>query len=286
MRTFLLVACLWTTSAYIVNTTNFTTSVAAGNWTTKLRVVFWNFDKTIPVGSVGGTYLQTCGGPITFNDTCGPTPANNCTTYNLTVVPGGVGNCPCTADNTAFANFYTANNVSEILDSLNFNGSDRLARFNQTLKLLADNGVINMVASTAWYYLTSTMWTNFLNAYFTAANINMYLNTSQILAFADPGCNIGADKGSAIASYLSAHGWSEHDGILVDGSSGNIASATGKVDWLKPIPKAGIQLDGLQYIEARALYNPVAPTSAPTSAPSAAAGIVPAISALIAWLLV
>jgi len=188
-----------------------------------------------------------------------------------------------------FANYFNANNQSEILDSLNFNGSDRLARFNQTLKLLADNGVINMVASTGWYYLTPTMWTNFLNAYFTTAGINMYLNTSQIMAFQDPGCCVGADKGTAIATYLAGKGWGEHDGILVDGSTGNINSAMGKVDWLKPIPKAGIQLDGLQYIEARALYNPPTPaTGAPTSAPhAAAAGIaVPAISALIAWLLV
>jgi len=283
MRAFLLIACLWTTSAYIVNTTNFTTAVAAGNWTTKLRVVFWNFDKTIPVGSAGGAYLQTCGGPPIYNDTCVGAPGSNCTIYNLSLVPGGAASCSCEATNTSFADYYKANNQSEILDSLNFNGSDRLARFNQTLKLLADNGVINMVASTSWYYLTPIMWTNFLDAYFTTANINMYLNASQILAFQDPGCCIGADKGSAIAAYLATKGWGQHDGMLVDGSSGNIASASGKVDWLKPIPKAGIQLDALQYIEARALYNP--PTTAPTN--KSGAGIaVPAISALIAWLLV
>jgi hypothetical protein len=280
---FTLVACagLWTANGYIAPTSLFNASSNASTWSTKLKAVFWNFDATIPVSSVGGWILSQCGGgdAANFVDACCKV-ANNCTAYNTTE-PGYTVSCPCFADDNAFANYYKANyaNSGNITDSRDFNGTDRLQRFNQTLALLAANGVANKVASTAWFYLTPAAWTNFLDAYFTTAGINMFLNASTIYAIADPGCGIHGNKSVPISTYLGANGWKPSQGVLVDGSAGNIGLLNGASDWLQPIPKAGVALDQLQWLEARAQYTPPSPSMPPSSATVT----VPALSALVAW---
>lgn len=279
----ILAAAFWTASAYIAPTSLYNASSNASTWMNKLKVVFWNFDSTIPVTSVGGWYLSQCGGGSAANfvdKCCGH--ANNCTVYNTTE-PGYTVSCPCFADDNAFASFYTANygNLSTILGPMDFNGTDRLQRFNQTLAFLASKGVANIVMSTAWFYLTATAWKNFLNAYFTVAGINMFLNTSTIMTLADPGCNIHGNKSTPISAYMTANSLAPGQGVLVDGSAGNIGLLNGVCDWLQPIPKAGVALDQLEWLEARASYPSMAPT------PSSAMVAVPAIaSALVAWLFV
>jgi hypothetical protein len=185
----------------------------------------------------------------------------------------------------AFANFYKANygNIGNITDNRNFNGTDRLARLNQTLAFLAANGVANRVTSTAWFYLTPAAWANFLDAYFTVAGINMYLNVSVISAIQDPGCNIKGNKSVPISAYLTSNGYAPSQGVLVDSSAGNINLLNGASDWLQPLPKQGIALDALMWLEARAQYTP--PSTAPTPKNPAMIAV-PAISALFAWLFV
>jgi len=69
---------------------------------------------------------------------------------------------------------------------------------------------------------------------------------------ADPGDGIPADKGQACATFLSSQGWSAHNGILIDDSPTNIATAQGKVDWLQVTPREGIASDALQFLSQRA----------------------------------
>jgi len=279
----ILAAGLWTASAYIAPTSQYNASTNASTWSTNLKVVFWNFDSTIPVTSAGGWYLSQCGGgsAANFPDTCCGM-GNNCTVYNTTE-PGYTVSCPCFANDNAFANYYTANyaNYSVVTDSRDFNGTDRLQRFNQTLAFLASQGVTSIVMSTGWYYLTAAAWKNFLVAYFTTAGINMFLNASTITTIMDPGCAIHGNKSTPISAYMTANGLSKSQGVLVDSSAGNIGLLNGVCDWLQPLPKAGVALDTLMWLEARASY--VAPTPMKNSATFA----VPTLaSALVAWLFV
>jgi len=276
---FLLGATLGSLAAAgIVPVSNFSVSTPAGSWTSPLKVVFWNFDKTLPIASVGHWLLNSCGGPNYFSD-CG-CQANNCTAYNIS----GAGQCLCTVDNNSFANYWTANyNSSTSIDNQDFNGTDRLSALNATLNTLAAAGVRNVVMSTSWWHVTATMWANFLAAYLQSANLQMFFNASTILTIADPGCNIAADKGTVIASYLATNGWSQHNGILIDKSQGNINSTSGKSDWLLVNPASGVAQDQLNYLNAWAAYT-ASLSMAPTMAKNPAAVAVPAASALVAWI--
>jgi len=266
-------------AASIVPVSNFTVSTAAGSWTSPLKVVFWNFDKTLPIASVGHWLLTACGGTNYFSD-CGCS-ANNCTAYNIS----GAGPCPCTVAVNSFADYWNAKyNSSTSVDNQDFNGTDRLNAINATLNTLAAAGVRNVIMSTAWWHVTATMWANFLAAYLRTANLQMHFNNATILTVDDPGCNIPADKGSVIASYLATNGWSQHNGILVAKSPGDINSTTGKSDWLFVVPATGVAQDQLAYLEAWAAYTASLSTAPTMMAKNPAAVAVPAVSALVAWI--
>lgn len=209
-----------------------------------LKVAFFDFDKTLAVGSVGDYFLGKCG------PTC----------LNYTVQGNPPFPCPCTDNLTAFGDFFTNNYVNgsnnEALNgSLNliFNGTDRRDRLLQTFKLLESKGVMIRILSTAWVSVNASMWTYFLDRVCFAGGLGQYLNSSTILALDDPGQGISADKGSRLKSFMTSNGFTDvHQALLIDDSSGNIISTTGKGDWVQVIPKAGVAADALSWVEQRA----------------------------------
>jgi len=243
MLPFLL--CLAGVSAYIAPTSNFNVSTPLASQTLKLKVMFYDFDETLVVGVTGSTYLGFCGG--------------NCTTYTPT------GPCPCNASTNAFGDFFAANYSADTLGPTGFNGSDRRDRLVQEFQHLQANGVTLQVVSTSWYSINAAAWAYFLNTFFTLANISAYLNTSNIITLDDPGAGIAANKSAKMLQYLAQNSLTLHQSLFADDSPSNIAIANGSVDWLQVIPRAGLALDAMTYIEARSDQFSVAPTPAPTT---------------------
>lgn len=204
------------------------------NATAPLRVAFYDFDKTLAVGSCGEAFLFACG--------------SNCTTYTPT------GPCSCNATDTAFAEFLNATIAWRVLGEPDeaINGTDRRDRLEQHFTLLQAQGVELKIISTSWYYQSATNWQNFLFAVMTIANLSSFFPKANILTLNDPGMNVTANKTALMASYLASRGWSKHNGLFVDDSATNIAIADGAIDWLRVSPENGLADPHLLWIEGRA----------------------------------
>lgn len=223
-------------------------STQLANFTSPLKVLFFDFDKTLVVGS-SDVLLSACD------------PTGNCQNYTPPVA------CTCNGTNV-YGDFLVANASSRVLaeGDVLFNGTDRRDRIAQTFALAKSLGIELKVVSTSWYHISAANWAYFISKTFDIANLTQYIPLSSILALDDPGENIPADKGALIATYLSGKNWSAHDGLFVDDSPGNILSANGKVDWLAVTPRTGLAVPQLQYIDARANQSFGTPTGAPTPA--------------------
>jgi len=211
-------------------------STQLANFTGPLKVVFFDFDKTLVVGSSD-----------VLLDSCDPT--GNCRTYTPAAA------CTCNASHI-FGDFLVSNNSSAVLaegkNDVLFNGTDRRDRIAQTFALIKSKGIELKVVSTSWYAIPAASWAYFISKVFDIANLTQYIPLENILALDDPGAGISADKGALMASYLANKSWSAHDGLFVDDTANNILLANGKVDWLFIFPRTGLAVNQLQYIDDRA----------------------------------
>jgi len=251
-------------------TSFFTVSTPLASQTTKLRVVFWDFDKTLMINSFGDYILLDCD--------------PNCLDYNSY-------SCLCNTTTQQLGDFYNANySINSVggvhsgqfqglngSDMKGLNGTDRRDRLIQTLQHLQSQGVILRVLSTSWAWIGNASWAYFLEQVFIDVGLDQWFNASTIMTLDDPGAGISGPKGPYAKQLMDANGWSGEEGLLVDDSTGNIDSATAAgVGWLKVIPKSGFALDTLQWIEQRAdqtraptmqpTMQPTGPTAAPTTA--------------------
>jgi len=275
MRAVLVPLCIVAVQGLLAATSNFSASTPLANQAKKLRVVFWDFDKTITVGSFGDHYLTNC------DPNC-----MNYTSYS----------CTCNATVNYFGDFYTSNYSGKVLggsgqalngsDMRGLNGTDRRDRLLVTLQHLAGNGVDIRMLSTSWVWIRNDSWAYFLNEVMKDAGINGWFNTSNIMTLDDPGSGISADKGSKAKAYMDSKGWTGEEGILVDDSQGNIDSCAGKLGYLQIYPRTGFATDTLVWLEARSdqTFNAsptmAAPTmAAPTMAKSDAMSLAPAFIA-------
>jgi hypothetical protein len=253
---------------FLATTSSFTVSTPLANQTTKLKVAFWDFDKTITVKSFGSFYLDKC------DVNC-----RNYTSYS----------CTCNATVNYFGDFYTTNFSGQALngsDMVGLNGTDRRDRFIQTLQHITSKGVIIRLLSTSWAWVRNDSWAYFINEVMKDAGLNQWFNSTNILTLDDPGEGIPADKGGRAKAFMAANGFVGEEGILIDDSQGNINSTIGKLGYLWVQPAAGWALDALTWIEARSDQNAsAAPTAAaPSAAKSGAMTVAPAF--LVAGLLV
>jgi len=221
--------------AYLESTGVVNASTQLASFTGPLRVVFFDFDKTLVVGSTD-VLLDACD------------PSGDCRTYSPPLA------CTCNTTATTFGDFLINNASARVLaePDVIFNGTDRRDRIAQTFALIRSKGIELKVVSTSWYDQSAANWQYFISKVFDVANLTQYLPMEDILTLADPGLNLAADKGSLMAAYLANKSWGVHDGLFVDDSPSNIVSANGKVDWLLVTPRSGLAVNQLQYIEARA----------------------------------
>jgi hypothetical protein len=232
----------------------FNVSTPLANQTLALKVVFFDFDKTLVVNSMGGEILTRCDpGCLLYLD-------------NTT--------CACNATDHQFGDYYVANWAAEALaegpatpnmnsSGWGINGTDRRDRLIATFNVLRQYGVDFKVLSTSWSRINSTQWAYFLAKVFENSGLSTYLNLTNIIALADPGNGISGDKGGAAQQVLNSKSWALNQGLLADDSAGNIVTAQGKVGWLQVFPKTGLAVDALVWIETRAAQfqtTPAAPT--------------------------
>jgi len=256
MRLSLIPLLVAAVSGFLTQTSLFNASKPLANQTQALKVVFLDFDKTLVVRSMGGEMLTRCDpGCLLYNDSIG---------------------CACNTTNNQFGDYYVANWASAAIaegpaiDGTNstgygINGTDRRDRLIQTFNVLRQYNVAIKVLSTSWSRINSTQWAYFLTKVFENCGLNGYLNATNIIALNDPGSGISGDKGGTAQAVLVANGWAMDQGLLADDSIGNINTAIGKVGWLQVIPRDGLAVDALAYIEARAAQfrtTPAAPTNA------------------------
>jgi hypothetical protein len=259
MRTILAPLLFVAAQGLLATTSQFIVSTNLTEQTTKLRVAFWDFDKTITVASFGDHYLN-------LTDP-------SCLSYNGSYGNGSYGTCSLNDTVNHFGDLYTMNHAGQALngsDMKGLNGTDRRDRLIQTLQHLQGNNVIIRMLSTSWAWIGNNSWAYFLNEVMKDAGLNNYFNTTTILTLDDPGDSIAADKGGRAKAFMDANGWSNEEGLLIDDSPTNIASAVGKVGYLQLLPRTGFALDTLQWIEARSDQFPVTqkPTSVPTGVPT------------------
>jgi hypothetical protein len=133
-------------------------------------------------------------------------------------------------------------------------GEQRLKLLERMLEGLQKQGVLLRVLSTSSGHINSTNWATFIARYLELASpiLANAFPIERIITLDDPGDDIAADKGGTCEEFLTALRWSPHNGILVDDSPTNIATAEGKVDWLQVTPREGIAADALQFLAKRA----------------------------------
>jgi len=228
--------CASTVHAGIMNTSMFNVSEALNAYSNPLRVTFWDFDETLTVGTVGDPFIALCD--------------PNCAAYFPNV------SCTCNVTTNYFGDWLVNNSTesARILASpdIVFNGTDRRDRLAQTLALLQSKGIQTVVVSTAWYYMNSSSWGYFLSKVFNIAGLDTYFPLANILTLNDPGYCISANKSAVIANYLAKNNWLPENGLFMDDSPSNIRKAQGFTGWLQVIPRTGLAVDALDYIEARA----------------------------------
>lgn len=164
----------------------------------------------------------------------------------------------------------------------------RLRAFFAALPKTDDNFKVRLL-STSWHPVGAAAWRSYLAEVTSAAGIGPpidELGEDWIVALADPGPGLSADKGGAIAQRLAAWGVQAHQALLVDDSEGNTASAVGVCDtaWLPQ--RQGMSALVLDYIESRTLgcCSWVAGAGDGTSKPMivAAMGLVVTVVAVVA----
>jgi len=209
-------------------------STQLDSFTDPVRVVFFDYDKTLIVGSSGDTLLAICD--------------PNCVSYTPAVA------CTCNQTTTAFGDFLVANLASRVLgdSDILFNGVDRRDRLAQTFALILTHGVEIKILSTSWYDLSAGAWQYAIHKMLDVANLSSYIPLKNILTLADPGDGIAADKGTVMQTYLATRGWGPHNGLFCDDSPSNIKSANGKIDWMQIFPRTGMAQNQLVWVEDRA----------------------------------
>jgi hypothetical protein len=229
--------------------------------TEPVRAVFIDFDGTLSVDNVFSEALlvrcqRECG--------CG------CT---ATAGPGSL---------SALVASLPAANVTR--DA--FGPPERLERLRAFLARLAADGTVRVrLLSTSWYPVGAAAWRAYLAAVTSAAELE-WPTADEVLALADPGPGLPADKGGAIAEHLADWGLAGHEALLVDDSEGNIASAAGHCDTVWLPQREGMPSVVLDYIEARALgccsWTAAAVDGASAPMLVAAAGAMVAVAAVLA----
>jgi len=221
--------------AYLVPTGMINVSTPLTSSATHLRVAFFDFDKTLTIGSTSAI-LNLCD------------PSGNCGTYTPNA------SCTCNQTTTALGQFLLTNISDRVLaeGDIFFNGTDRRDRIAATFASLQSMGIELKVVSTASFAQNAANWQYYISKVFDVANLTQYIALGDILTLDDPGLNIPADKGTLIAAYLASKNWTMHNGLFADDSGKNINTANGKVDWLQVTPAAGLTLNQLVWIETRA----------------------------------
>ena len=168
--------------------------------------------------------------------------------------------CSCTATAgdgslSALAAALPAANITEA-----FGGPERLVRLRAFFAALASSDDVLQVRllSTSWHPVGAEAWGAYLAEVTTAAGLRWSPATGEvdggwIMALADPGPGLSADKGNAIAQRLATWGLAGGQALLVDDSEGNIVSAAGHCDTVWLPQRQGMSNLVLDYIETRAL---------------------------------
>jgi hypothetical protein len=231
--------------AYLATTGIINVSTQLASFTAPLKVVFFDFDRTLTVGSTSP-----------FLALCDP----NCALYAPAVA------CTCNQTTKELGDFLVDHFASRVLGEpdIFLNGTDRRNRLQLTMAFLKSENVQLKMLSTSWYHQSADNWQYFIHKVLTLAGLAQYFPLANILTLADPGENIAADKGSVMQKFLASKGWTKQNGLFVDDSEGNIASANGKVDWLFSFPRTGLAQNQLEWIESRARQTFVCPKPALT----------------------
>ncbi len=166
--------------------------------------------------------------------------------------------CTATAGDGSLSEFVMGLPAANITEA--FGGPSRLARLRAFFATLASSdGMLQVrLLSTSWHPVSAAAWGAYLTEVTSAAGLRWSPigddgGEGWIIALADPGPGLSANKGSAIAQRLAAWGLAAHQALLVDDSEGNIASAAGNCDTVWLPQRQGMSNLVLDYIETRAL---------------------------------
>merc|ERR1719433_1823398 len=99
--------------------------------------------------------------------------------------------------------------------------------------------------------MTATQWRVWIN--YVLKELNLNILSANVLTLSDPGPGQAANKGQVVFNSLQAQGYTAVQGLFVDDSAKNIASASGIANTLYLPQRAGLTDTDRSYVETLSL---------------------------------